>query len=308
MINLSLDTEAGVSKASFIKEIGEDRFEQEVLTASMKLPVIVSFVTAKNPLCEEILATLEKSVSSFNGKIILLKIDINKNPALAQAMQLETVPTIYGFFQGKPVDGFAGKKTAAEVSSFVEKINKLYAGDDDDNSSMSVEELKKTLDEADVFFQENNYDEAMVDYNIVLEADSKNMEALGGIGWCLISGGDKESVKEMLGNLTAAELKNPRLKGLSFILSMEEKSAELEGIDILEEKEDAQSLFDLSICYLVESRFKDVIDALIDIIKQDKNWEDKKANKFLLEIFEAFGEFHPLTSYGRRKLSAILFS
>lgn len=310
MIDLQLGTGLEISKSSFVKETDETTFEQDVLTASMKLPVIVAFWGMQNPVCQQINSTLEKQVSTTNGKISLVKINIDNNAALAQAMQLETVPTIYVFFQGKPIDGFTGSKTEEEIAAFVDKINKLYGKGNEvsDSSAMSADEIKKIMTEADDFFQKEDYDEAMSNYNIVLEANNKNMDSLGGIGWCLLAHGDTESVREMLANLNAAQLKNSRLKGLKFVLSMEDKAKELAGMKELESKEDLQSLFDLSIHYLATGKFEKSTETLISILRKDRNWEDKKAHNFLLEIFEAFGEIHPLTSSGRRKLSSILFS
>ena len=310
MLDLQLGANRATSAVSFIKETDENNFEKDVLVASLQVPVIAYFWSVQSPLCQSLGAVIEKAVTAAAGSLRLVKVNIDRNMVLAQALQIETVPTVYVFFQGKPVDGFAGNKSAADTEAFIAKIIKAYGAPDTaaDAKAMSSEEIKKLIGTADEFFQESKYDEAMADYSAVLEADSENMDALGGIGWCLLSQGDQDSVKEMLVNLSALQLKNPRLKGLQFMLTEAENSRALPAFEETAAKKDPQSCFDSARHYLAAGKFEQAVDTLIAIISKNREWEDRKAHKFLLEVFEALGEFHPLTSSGRRKLSAVLFS
>jgi putative thioredoxin len=194
-----------------------------------------------------------------------------------QALRVQSVPTVYVFFQGKPVDGFAGSKPEAELRVMVEGLKKLSGGGANDDTAAIAEHVKKIMTEADGFFKQDSFNEAMERYSGALELDPNNMDALGGIGWCLLSQGDAESVREMLGQLTPEQLKAPRLQGLQYILSLGDEAKDIPAL----------------------------IDRLVAEVKKNRAGE---AREKLLKLFEALGNAHPLTAPGRRKLSTVLFS
>lgn len=313
MIDLQLGTVSNTS-SSFIKDTDEIHFEQDVLAASMTQPVIVDFWAPWCMPCKQMMPMLEKAVTEAGGAVRMVKVNIDKNPGLAQALRVQSVPTVYAFFQAKPVDGFAGAKPESELRTFVEKLKKIAGAlSPEEGGGLTAEEIKKLMGEADAFFQKSQYDMAMEKYSIALDAAPDNMEALGGIGWCLLSQGDADSVRDMLTHLTPEQLKSPRLQGLQFMLGLAGRTAGLESQDMLEKKvktapRDLQAQFDLALHYLASGRMEEGMDALTAVIRQDREWQEQKARKFLLEIFEALGNAHPLTLSGRRKLSAVLFS
>ena len=315
MIDLQMGTPPKKPAAGFIKDTDELRFEQDVLVASMSHPVIVDFWAPWCVPCKQLMPVLEKVVGEADGQVLMVKVNIDKNPELAQALRIQSVPTVYAFFQGKPVDGFAGARPESEIRALVEKLKLLASNDPAAGKgiSLSAADIKKIMAEADQFFQQGKYHEAMEKYGSLLDLDAENMEALGGIGWCLLSSGDVASVREMLVHLTPEQLKAPRLQGLQFILSLEGRVEGLEDTLALERKllqkpQDLQAQFDLALQYLAMGQLEKGIEGLIALIRRDREWQEKKARTFLLEIFEALGNAHPLTSPGRRKLSAVLFS
>jgi len=261
---------------SFIKDTDEAQFEVDVLNASMAKPVIVQFWSAGSALCKQLMPLLEKLVTEAAGAVQLAKVNVNKAPGLVQALRVQSVPTVYVFFQGKPVDGFAGSKPEAELRVMVEGLKKLSGGPVDDKAAIA-EHVKKFMTEADDFFKQNKFNEAMERYSGALELDPDNMDALGGIGWCLLSQGDADSVREMLGQLTLEQLKAPRLQGLQHILSLGDDAKDIPAL----------------------------IDKLVAEVKKNREGE-ARAN--LVKLFEALGNAHPLTAPGRRKLSTVLFS
>jgi putative thioredoxin len=289
----------------------ELRFEQDVLLASMSKPVIVFFWAAGSVVCKQVQAILEKVA----GAIPVVRVNATTSAELTHALRIQSVPTLYAFFQGRPVDGLAGSKSEAELQAFVDKLKKLSSAipSEETDKAAVVEQIKKFMGEGDQFFQQGSFEEAMARYGGILELDGDNKEALGGIGWCLLSLGDAASVREMLGQLPPEQLKSPRLQGLQFILSFEKRAEGLEGAAALAEKllknpKDLQGHYDLALQYFAAGQLEKGIDALVALIRLNREWQEQKARKLLLDIFEALGNAHPLTLPGRRKLSAVLFS
>lgn len=267
------------SGVSYIKDTDEMNFEKDALQASLDRPVIVQFWAQGSALCRQMTASLEKLVTEAGGAIDLVKVNANRSPGLAQALRVQSVPMIYAFYQGKPVDGFMGSKPEPELRAMVEKLKKLAAaGSPEEMDKAAIAEQVKTLmDEGDAFFKQGALNDAMERYSVVMELQPDNMDALGGIGWCLLAQGEAEAVREMLTQVSPDQLAAPRLKGLQYILSLGD---EANNIDVL-------------------------IDRLVAEVKKNREGEAKVK---LLEIFEALGPAHPLTAPGRRKLSTVLFS
>lgn len=292
-----------------VKDTDELRFEQDVLTESLSRPVIVQFWAPWCMPCKQLAPVLEKAVTAAAGAVALVKVNIDKNPGLSQALRVQSVPAVYAFFQGKPVDGFFGAKPESEVAAFVSKLK--FAANPPSEAEMTAAEVKKNLAAADDFFRQGKNAEAMELYSAVLDADAENADALGGIGWCLLAEGDAASAREMIVHLPPEIASRGRLPGLNFILSLRDSAsgdiAALEG-GVQKNPKDLQGHFDLAQNYLAAGQLEKGIDTLVALIRKDREWSDKKARTFLLEVFDALGHNHPLTLSGRKKLSAVLFS
>ncbi len=298
--------------SAFIKDTDELKFERDVLMASMTRPVVVDFWAPWCVPCKQMMPALEKVVSETAGAVHMVKVDIDKNPGLAQALRIQSVPTVYAFFQGKPVDAFAGARPEPELRVFIDKLKTLTLPGAA-AVALNAEQIKKVMAEAESFFQQGNFDEAMARYSGILDVDGENMQALAGIGWCLLSQGDAPSAREILTQLSPEQQQSPSFQGLRFILSLETQAEGLEDTHALERKllknpKDLQSCFDLALQHLAAGQLEPGVEALLTLIRRNRDWQEKKARVFLLEIFAALGNAHPLTLSGRRKLSALLFS
>ena len=313
MMDMQLGLQPETDSLTSIKNTDERSFEQDVLVESMSRPVIVDFWSTRSAPCKQMMPMLEKIVGETSGTVAMVKVDIDKNPGLVQALRVQSVPSVYAFHQGKPVDGFAGIRTEADLRVFINKLAEVNTSPEEAAKLQSAEQVKKLMEEGDQFFQKGSLNEAMERYGCVLEVNDSNAEAMGGIGWSLLSQGEVASVREMLTEMTPEQMKSPRLQGLKFILSLEEQATGLEDIPTLEKKiletpKNLQTYYDLALRAITVGQLEKGIDALITLIRLNRDWEDMKARKLLLEIFEALGSTHPLTMPGRRKLSSILFS
>jgi len=306
-MNLEIIDGQNSQLADFVKEISDNTFESEVLAVSMDTPVIVAFYSSFNSVCKSFIEMMEKYAKKTKGNFKLVKVNIDKCPIVTQALNVQTLPTVYIFAQGQAVDGFAGLLPESEIALFFEKIsggnqNNKKKGD----LGLSEEEIAKIISSANDFFSSEEYDKAMEKYSILLGNDEENIEALAGMGWCLASSGDMESVKEILSNISDAQKNNDRIKGLEFISGIESNFKPDELLKNLNTK-DFEQLYNLSKAYMVEGSFDDAIDCLVKIIAKDKKWQDGKAHKFLLDMFGALGNLHAAAKRGKRKLSAALF-
>ncbi|MBU6476091.1 MAG: tetratricopeptide repeat protein, partial [Alphaproteobacteria bacterium] len=289
MIDLQLNAQPKPpAPASFIKDTDEAHFEQDALQTSLERPVIALFLSSSSAICKQMAATLEKLVAATAGAVALVRADVMQNPGLAQALRLQSVPTVYVFHQGRPVDGFTGAKGEAELKTMVEGLKKLAGAPEETDKTALAEQAKKIRAEADGFFGQNNFDAAMERYAAALEIDEGDMEALAGIGWCLLGQGDAASVKEMLAGLTPEQLKTPRLQGLHYLLSLEDK---VRGLDdalaladrLIKNPKDLQARYDLAQRQLAAGQIEKGIDTLVDLIRLDREWQEQKARKLLLE-------------------------
>lgn len=308
------DGPQGAASASII-DVSVDTFEKEVIEASLKQPVIVDFWAPWCGPCKQMMPALEKAVNATGGAVRLAKVNIDENPQLAQALRIQSVPTIYAFFQGQPVDGFMGAQPESELKKFVDKLSGL-AGEGretSENIDALLEEANKTLDSGDA-------ETAMGLFARVLEADAENAAGFAGMAKALLASGDAESAAALLGpdNLPESVVDDPAIGAARKALELAQKTAggdsDLEALKAAVENnaDDHQARFDLAMALYGAGEEDAAMDALIEIIRRDHGnetkWEDDKARTQLFEFFDALGPAHPATAAGRRKLSTILFS
>ncbi|MBP2311313.1 thioredoxin family protein [Azospirillum soli] len=294
-----------------IKDSSDRAFMADVIEASRDVPVIVDFWAPWCGPCKQLGPILEKAVLAAKGKVKLVKIDTDKDPMIAGQLRVQSIPAVYAFFQGRPVDGFMGALPESQVKSFIEKLVKL-AGAAGGGAGDILEEVLTQAKEA---LEAGDIQTASEIYGEVLAADPENVNpvAYAGLVRCLIAANDVERAKQMLAQAPESIAKDKELAAVRSALEVAEQAANAGPIPELMEKvaqnkDDHQARLDLALALFAAGKREAAVDELLESVRRDREWNDQAARKQLVKFFEAFGPTDPLTVQTRRRLSSILFS
>lgn len=304
------DNESIISPENTMENIIVDSdtasFSNDVIEASKTGPVLVDFWADWCAPCKQLTPILEELVKSYKGLIKLVKIDTEKNQELSQQLQIQSLPTVYAFYEGQPIDGFSGAMPENEVKKFINKVIDASGGN-------KIEELQKAIEDAEKLFNEENFESALNAFSNLLSAEANNAKIIAGYGKCLLKLDRNEEVKELLEGLEEDMLNDKNIISL-IALSKLEKNNKTAGApeEYIEEvninPNNHELRFKLAEAYLASNLRQEGIEQLLIIVKKDRKWEDDKARKKIIELLDAFGEDDPITSETRLKLSSIIFS
>ncbi len=298
---------ANDSGAAVIFDVSEADFEEKVLKASMDIPVIVDFWAPWCGPCKQLGPALEKVVLEAKGAVRMAKVDIDQNQQIAAALRIQSIPTVYVFSGGRPVDGFQGNMPESQIRAFVDKIVKAIKA-----ARPDAMDIPAALAEAAQHMADGNSDAAQEIYLSILEEDETNTGAYVGFVRTLIATGDLDQAQEVIDNAPGAIAKDSNFAEARSALEL--ASVKPEGdFSALQQKldsdpKDHQARFDLALAQFAGGAQEEAMDNLLHIISANRTWNEKAAHQQLLKIFEALGHDHPLTAQGRRKLSSLLFS
>jgi putative thioredoxin len=304
-MDLAFGRGASKNAAPPISDVVTANFEAEVIRASMDTPIIVDFWAPWCGPCKQLTPILEKAVTAQRGKVRLAKVNIDENPELAQALRVQSIPTVYAFYQGRPVDAFQGALPESQVKQFVDKLGQQAAGDD--------QGLADALAQAHAFLDAGSLDDAIEIYQAILSEEPETAAAVAGLVRALLAQHKIDEAKAVLAQVPASIAKHADIIAAKAAIELAEQAANagpLEPLTQAVERDpgDHRARIDLATALYAAGRRKEAIDHLVEAVRRDRTWNEDEARKQLVKYFEAQGATDPLTIAGRRRLSSILFS
>ena len=293
----------GTSSDDLVKDTTTANFRQDVLAESMQQPVLVDFWAPWCEPCKQLTPILEKAVRAAGGKVKLVKMNIDEHPQIAGQLGVQSIPAVFAFQRGQPVDGFMGALPESQIKSFIERLV----------GPLGPNAAEEILAEADRLFTEGDIGGAAELYSAVLAQDPENVVALAALVKLHVEVSDLEGAKRFLAMAPEAKANDPALAGARAAIELAEQAGSLGDLaDLLRRVEtdptDHQARFDLAVGLNARGRREEAANHLLEIVRRDRNWNDDGARKQLVQFFEAWGPMDAMTLAGRRRLSSLLFS
>jgi putative thioredoxin len=288
---------------SLIKDTTTQDFVKDVIDVSKDTPVLVDFWAPWCGPCKQLTPLLEKAVKAAGGAVKLVKMNIDEHPAVAGQLGVQSIPAVFAFKAGRPVDGFMGALPESQIRSFIERLagKGVFAGS-------VLEAAQAALDAGDI-------NAAAEGFAAALQQDAGNPEAVAGMARCYLATGDLKRAEQTLALVPAAKQNVASIASAKAALELARKGeasgkTDVKGLKAALEKDanNHQARLDLALALNAKGDKDAALDQLLDIIKRDRTWNEDAARKQLVEFFDAWGAAHPVSVKGRQKLSALLFS
>jgi len=290
--------------ADLIRDSDTDGFVRDVIETSSQTPVIVDFWAPWCGPCKTLGPMLEKLVKRAGGLIKMVKINVDENQGLAGQLRVQSVPTVFAFKDGRPVDAFAGALPESQIQAFIDKL----VGDAKPPIAAAMEQAHAALKAGDAAAAEQLY-------TAVLSQDATLLPAFAGIVRAIAAQGEFERAREVLGSFDAKTLASPAIQQALSALELAEEGAGTDQTQITElqsavdrQPKDPQARFALALALFALGQHGAAIDNLLELVRIERNWNDDAGRKQLIKIFDTLGPTDELTVDARKRLSAILFS
>ena len=294
---------AAAAPDGLIKEVSTQTFVKDVIEESKRQPVLVDFWAEWCGPCKQLGPVLEKVVRAAKGKVKLVKMDIDKHPSIPGQLGIQSIPAVFAFVNGQPIDGFLGALPESQITAFIERLTKDRIGGEEKDLLKSAEEALGKGDSAG----------AAELYARVLAQDSGNVAALAGLARSYVRTGAIDQAKQTLALVPEAKRNDAAVAAAHSALELAEQAKSVGPLADLEKKVaenqlDHQARFDLAVALNAKGRRQEALDNLLEIVKRDRKWNDDGARKQLVQFFEAWGPTDEATVNGRKRLSSILFA
>lgn len=293
------------AQTDLIKDGNEASFMADVIEPSKTVPVIVDFWAPWCGPCKTLGPALEAAVTAAKGAVRMVKINVDENQMLAGQLRIQSIPTVYAFFNGQPVDGFQGAIAGSEIKKFVETLSKM--GDGADNG------LEDALAAAEEMLTEGAAADAAETFAAILEEEPENAAAYGGLIRAHVALNDLDQAEALLTAAPAAIAKSKEVEAARAQIDLARQAAKAGPVDELraalaKDPENRQVMFDLATAQHASGDVEGAVTTLLDLFKLDREWNDGAAKTQLFTIFEALKPQDPIVLAGRRRLSSLIFA
>ncbi|MEZ5648551.1 MAG: thioredoxin [Alphaproteobacteria bacterium] len=302
---LGAPAQAHNATSSAVKDISTAEFTTAVLDASFEAPVIVDFWAPWCGPCKQLGPMLEKAVAATKGAVRMVKMNIDAHPQVAQQLRVQSIPAVFAFKDGRPVDGFVGSLPESQIKTFIDRLVKLGGP-----KASPIDDMIATAKAA---LAQGYVAEAAPLYAEILQQEPDRLEAVIGLAQCYLKTGQIDQAQALAERLPEAANKDPDAQALRAALDLAATAKPAGDIQTLKEKiasnpKDNAARFDLAMAFYGAKNPEGAVDTLLDLFRLDRTWNDDAARKQLVKIFDALGANHEITLSGRRRLSSLMFS
>jgi putative thioredoxin len=291
---------------SLIKEVSEATFMQDVVEASKERPVIVDFWAPWCGPCKTLGPQLEEAVKAANGAVTMAKVNVDENQAIAGQMQVQSIPSVFAFANGQPVDGFQGAVSASEIKAFVDRVVATNGGEVESGLDSAVASAEQMIDDGD-------FEAAIETFSAILEEDANNIKSYIGLIKCHIAVGDLDQAEAILNGTPLEISQSPEIEPVHAQIELAKQARDAGPINELalrieKNPDDNDARFKLAQALYGAGQVEDAVDQLLELFKRDREWNNGAAKAQLFIIFEALEPNNAIVLNGRRKLSSLRFA
>ncbi|MDO6457699.1 co-chaperone YbbN [Celeribacter halophilus] len=300
---MDLGQSTGAAHGAYVKDVSEADFMAEVIEASQETPVIVDFWAPWCGPCKQLGPALEAEVNAAGGAVKMAKVNVDENQMIAGQMRVQSIPTVYAFFKGQPVDGFQGALPPSQIKEFVAKVVALNVD----------ESLSDAVAAADEMFEAGEIEDAAQTYAAILEEDDKLAGAYAGLAKCHLAKGEVEEAEALINGVAAEISSDAAIEAVHAQIALAKEAANAGPVAELAAKveadpSDMQARLDLAVAQHADGQVEAAVETLLAAFKQDRDWNDGAIKEQLFKIFDSLKPNDPIALTGRRKLSSMLFA